>query len=329
MLLCPLGTLAVTLWIRLKRSKDDDRLDLLLLTIGILAFLVHSFVSFPAHVVGSSLELMVFCGLALSIGYGKSMIFTWVLNRWKGKCFHVLLIVIGLTVSLFAAADMRANWLMERGIDQVQAGLFASGADTLERSLALDFAPRQTYYYLAIAQIQLGKLDQAETNLEMCMTRFVDEASLLNFANLLVNTGQSERAFEPLDLLLASHPRSETEKRARYLRALAISETGDPESAIVLIEELLVQYSTYETVYIGLGSIYESLGRFDEARATYEEGLGLMELGLSRTRSAMEAEGDTITAERYGELRGRIEKLSYERATILERIRELPESTAP
>jgi len=329
MVLCSLGTIAVSVWIRLKHSNEADRRDLLLLAAGILAFLVHSLVSFPAHVVGSSLELIVFCGLALSVAYGKSMSFAWVLDGWKGKGFHALLIAIGLTVSLFAAADMRANWLMERGISQVQAGLYAAGETTLERSLEFDFAPRQTYYYLAIAQIQIGKLDQAETNLEKCMTRFVDEASLLNFANLLVNTGQSERAFEPLNLLLASHPRSEIEKRARYLRALAISETGNPESAIILIEELLVQHSTYETAYIGLGSIYESLGRFDEARATYEKGLVQIESRLSRNRSAIEAEGDAITPERYSELRGQIEKLTYERATILERLRELPEFITP
>ena len=330
MLFCSVGTLAASLWIRLKRNQDkNDRRDLLLLTAGILAFLAHSVVSFPAHVVGSSLELIVFCGLALSLAYGESMSFAWVLDGWKGKGFHGLLIVIGVSVSLFAAADMRANWLMERGIDQVQAGLFATGEGMLQESLALDFAPRQTYYYLAIAQIQLGKLDEAEASLEKCMTRFIDEASLLNYANLLVNTGQSERAFEPLDLLLASHPRSEIEPRAHYLRALAISETGDPEGAIVLIEELLASYRSYKTPYIGLGSIYESLERFEEARTTYETGLEQIEAVLTKTRATIDAEGNAITSERHGELRSQIEQLTYERATLLGRLRTLPVSSSP
>lgn len=329
MLFCSLGTLAVSLWIRLKRSNENDRLDLLLLAAGILAFLVHSLVSFPAHVVGSSLELIVFCGLALSLGYGESMTFTWTLDGWKSKALHAVLVVIAVSVSLFAIADLRANWLMERGIAQVQAGLYSTGETTLEQSLKLDFAPRQSYYYLAIAQIQLGKLDEAEENLEKCMTRFVDEASLLNFANLLVNTGQSERAFEPLDLLLASHPRSEIEPRARYLRALAISETGDPVGAANLIEELLVQYSTYETAYIGLGSIYEALERFDEARATYEQGVEVIDQLLAKARAAFESGGGVLTAVRYAELRGQIEKLTYERATIYERLRKLPAPDTP
>jgi tetratricopeptide (TPR) repeat protein len=286
-------------------------------------------VSFPAHVVGSSLELIVFCGLTLSLAYGTSMSFTWTLRGWKAKGVHIFLIIVGLAVSTFAIADARANWLMERGIDQVQAGLFAMGESTLFKSLALDFAPRQTYYYLAVAQIQLGKLDEAQDSLEKCMTRFIDEASLLNYANLLVNTGQSEDAFEPLDLLLASHPRDDIQRRAFYLRALAISETGDPEGAILLIEELLTNNPRYETPHIGLGSIYESLDRIEEARSTYTEGFEKVEAAIKRTRAAIAAVGETATAEKVGELRAQIDKLVYERATLLERLRTLPESSSP
>lgn len=329
MLFGSLGTLAVSLWVRLKQSSKRDRIALLLLTAGIAAFLAHSLVSFPAHVVGSSLELIVFCGLALSIAYGTSMSCTWELRGWKARGVHLVFIVVGLTVSTFALADVRANWLMERGIDQVQTGLFATGESTLRRSLALDYAPRQTYYYLAIAQIQLGKLDEAEDSLEKCLTRFIDDASLLNYANLLVNTGQSERAFEPLDLLLASHPRDDIEPRALYLRALAISETGDPERAILLIEELIANNPRYETPHIGLGSVYESLDRIEEARSTYDEGLKKVEASLARTRAAIAALGETPVATKRNELEIQIGKLTNERATLLERLRVLPESSSP
>ena len=329
MLLGSLSTLAVSLWIRLKRSSEDNRIALLLLTVGILAFLAHSLVSFPAHVASSSLELIVFCGLALSLTYGTSMTFDWVLDGWKGKTVHMLLIVVGLTVSGFAAADMRANWLMESGINQVQAGLYATGEETLQKSLSLDFAPRQTYYYLAIAQIQLGELDEAQTNLGKCMTRFIDEASLLNYANLLVNTGQSERAFEPLDLLLASRPRRDIQRRAKYLRALAISETGDPEGAILLIEDLLKDNPSYVTPLIGLGSIYESLDRIEEARSSYSEGLEKIEIAIAKIRATIAAIGETATAEEAGELQAQISRLTYERATLLERLRLLPDGTSP
>lgn len=327
MLFCLLATLAVSLWVRLKHSDRSRRLDLLLLTAGILAFLAHSAVSFPARVVASSLAMVVFCGLALSLGYGKSMSFTWVVDGWKGKVFHAVLIMIAITVSAFAMADLRANWLMEKGIAQVQAGMYAVGETTLKHSLRLDFAPRQTYFHLSIAQIQLGKLDEAEVNLERSMTRFVDEASLLNFANLLVNTGQSERAFEPLDLLLASHARPEIQMRARYLRALAVSETGDPVRAAALIEQLLAQHPTYTTAHIGLGSIYGSLGMYDQARATFERGLEIISSLLARDRAAIEA--GHLTAERQGELRARIGRLTNEQSTIHERLGRLPDPKSP
>lgn len=329
MLFAALGTLAVSLCIRLRQSNGNDRIALLLLTAGILAFLAHSLASFPAHVVGSSLEFIVFCGLALSLAYGTSMSFTWTMRGWRGKIVHLVVIIVGLTVSTFAVADARANWLMERGIDQVQAGLYATGEGTLQESLSLDFAPRQTYYYLAVAQIQLGKLDEAQDSLEKCMTRFIDEASLLNYANLLVNMGQSETAFEPLDLLLASHPRDSIQRRALYLRALAISETGDPEAAILLIEKLLDDNPSYETPYIGLGSIYESLDRIEEARSTYNKGLEKVEIAIAKSRATIADVGETATAEQAGRLQAQIVRLTHERATLIERLRALPDASSP
>lgn len=329
MLFSSLLTLAVSLWIRLKRNANSSRIELLLLTMGILAFLVHSLVSFPAHVVGSSLEFIVFCGLALSVCYGTSASFTWELRGWKGKGAHIVIIIMGLAVSTFAVADARANWLMERGINQVEASQFAIAESSLQRSLTLDFAPRQTYYYLAIAQIQLGKLDEAQDSLEKCMTRFIDEVSLLNYANLLVNTEQSEAAFEPLELLLASRPRTDIKRRALYLQALALSETGHIQEAISQIEEILANNPTFETPHIGLGSIYESLGRTDDAYAEYEEGLAKVEASLARERAALEDRESTMRATQADSLRARIEKLIFERATLLERLRAFPDSPSP
>jgi O-antigen ligase/Flp pilus assembly protein TadD len=329
MLFASLLTLAITLWIRLQRNVENSRIAILLLTMGILAFLVHSLVSFPAHVVGSSLELITFCGLALSVCYGTSATFTWKLHRWKAKSVHCAIIVMGLAVSAFAVADARANWLMEQGIRQVEAGQFSTAEHSLQRSLRLDFAPRQTFYYLAISQIQLGKLDEAQASLAECMTGFIDEASLLNYANLLVNTGQSELAFEPLDLLLESHPRLEIQRRAYYLRALAISETGDPELAISLIQELLLGRYATETAYIGLGSIYESLGRIEEALATYTAGIEQTEAALAGTRAIIEKEAGQSTPKRVRDLQARMAKLTYERATLLERLRTLPNVSSP
>ncbi|MCK4570359.1 hypothetical protein KAT84_00270, partial [Candidatus Bipolaricaulota bacterium] len=75
--------------------------------------------------------------------------------------------------------------------------------------------------------------------------------------------------------------------------------------------------------------VYESLQRFDDAHSTYEKGLAVIERLLTRARAAIDAEGDAITAARYSELRSKIEKLGYERATILENLHALPEPSSP
>jgi O-antigen ligase len=328
-LIAVLGTLGISLGTRLARAHEEGRIELLLLAAGILAFLAHSVLSFPAHVVASSLAFVSLCGLSLSSAYGDFMSTTLRLRRWHGRAIHLALVACALSVSLVAAADLRANVLMEQGISQVQAGLYVSGELTLQRSLRLDFAPRQTYYYLAVAQIHLDKLDQAEENLRKCMTRFVDEAALLNYANLLVNTGQSEKAFAPLHLLLASNPRREIEPRARYLHALAVGETGDPAAAIGLIRAILLEFPTYETAYIGLGGLFESLQQWDEARQTYEEGIALIDSLQSRLRQQIDAAGDSAPPQESASRRAQLERLAYERATLSERLRKLPAPDSP
>ena len=324
-----LATSAISLWRRLRRTRDADRLDLLLLSAGILAFLIHSLVSFPAHVVGSSLAMVVLSGLLLSPAYGTGESFTLRLRGVGGKLVSLVLAVVAVAVATFAVCDAHANALMERGIAEIQAGRLEAGEALLERSLVFDFAPRQTFYYLGIAQIQLGKLDAAEANLARCMTRFVDEAALLNYANLLVNTGQSERALEPLTLLLESGPRPEIDPRARYLYAMAVSETGDPMTAVGLIERLLSEYPEYETPYIGLGGIYASMHRWDEARATYEAGLALIGSLEAGIRSSLRELGDDISSDQVATFSAQLQKLAAEWNVLEERLNGIPPSDTP
>jgi O-antigen ligase/tetratricopeptide (TPR) repeat protein len=329
MVAATLATLAACLWRRMRRTRDAARLDLLLLTAGILAFLIHSVVSFPAHVVPSSLAMVLLCGLALSPTYGTGEAFTVRLRGAWPKIAMFAMTAAATAVAAFAVCDAHANALMERGIDEIQAGRYASGEVLLERSLRFDFAPRQTYYYLGIAQIQLGALDEAQTNLARCMTRFVDEAALLNYANLLVNTGQSEQAFEPLNLLLNSRPRSEIEPRARYLYALAVSETGDPGSGIEQIEDLLLDYPRFQTAYIGLGGIYASMDRWDEAREAYEEGLDVIASQEKSIRKRIEQLGDDITPEQTDSFSSDLRKLSADSSVFLERLEDISNSENP
>ena len=323
-----LAVLAVTLWKRLRSNDEASRLDLLLFTCGIATFLIHSLVSFPAHLPASSLVLILVGGLVFSRVHGEAGRFCVRLTGWNLRIALAGVALIGLVVSVVAGRDLSANLLMSKGIEQAQLGNYYGAEALLERSLELDFAPRQTYYHLAVVQIERGALEEAQANLERCFTRFVDETVYLNYANLTVNSRQFDNAREAIDMLLASHPREEVAVRARYLEAVIIAQSGDPREATALLEELISDAPSFETAYIGLGFVYEVRGMPVNARQAFEEALRRTEKKLETVEEAL-AEQATITAEEYGRLRAEIKQLQQQRETVLDKLEGLPPAEPP
>lgn len=285
--------------------------------------MVHGLVSFPAHLPASSLVLVVALGLAFSRVYGESGLLTVRLTGWRLKATLACVALIGLAVSVIAGRDLGANLLMSRGVEQAQLGN-SYGAEVLfERSLRLDFAPRQTYYHLSTVQIDLGAFDKAEENLERCLTRFVDETVYLNYANLMANSRQFDRAREVIDLLLATLPRREVSARARYLEAVILAQSGDPREATILLEELIRDAPWFETAYIGLGSVYEARGMPVNARQAFDEALRSIDEKLAAAQKSLGSRS-TISTEEYGKLRNEIERLQQERDAVLNKLEGLP-----
>ena len=320
--------LGATGWRKLRSNEETNRLDLLLFACGMITFAAHALVSFPAHLPTSSLVFVVLGGVMFSRAYGDRGHIRVKLAGWGLKAVLVAIAVVGVTVSVLAVRDLAANLLMSKGIQQAQLG-DVYGAETLfERSIALDFAPRQTYYHLATVQIERGEYVEAAENLERCFTRFVDEAMYLNYANLQANAGEYERAHEVVSLLLATRPREEISVRARYIEAIIVAQTGDPLGATALLETLVEDAPWFETGYIGLGSIYQSRGMTAEARATFEAGLASIDRKLEQAQQTL-ASRDTITAEEYGKLRSDIANYQQQRETVLQRLAQLPADDTP
>jgi len=317
-----LAVLAVTLWKRLRSNDEANRLDLLFFACGIAAFLIHGLVSFPAHLPASSLVLILVGGLAFSRVYGESGQFSVNLTGWRLKGALVGVALIGLVVSVVAGRDLSANLLMSKGIEQAQLGNNYGAESLLERSIELDFAPRQTYNHLAMVQIERGAYEEAQANLERCFTRFVDETVYLNYANLTANSRQFDLAREAITLLLAGHPREEVAVRARYLEAVIIAQSGDPREATALLEELIGDAPWFETAYIGLGSVYEARGMPVNARQAFEEALRRIDQKLEEAQETLAGQA-TITADEYGRLRTEIEQLRQQRETVLETLEGL------
>jgi len=323
-----LGVLLATVWSRLRSTDETNRFDLLLFASGLATFALHAVVSFPAHLPSSTLVLVVTGGLMLSHAYGDTSQFRVKLAGWGMKSTILAVAVIGIVVSVFAVRDLSANLLMSEGIEQAQLGNTYGAETLLERSIALDFAPRQTYYHLATVQIERGAYDEAAENLERCFTRFVDEAVYLNYANLQLNASEYERAREAVSLLLATHPRKEIAARARYIEAAIVAQTGDPLGATALFEALVKDAPWFETGYIGLASIYQSRRMIAEARSTFEAGLATIDRKLEEAQQTLAAQ-DMITAEEYGKLRSDIANYQQQRETVLQRLAQLPSDDTP
>ena len=319
-----MAVLAVSFWLRIRRMKDEDkRLELLLLACGIIPVFVHALVSFPAHLPASSLMFISIIGIAFSRVYGDATVHTHSLSRWSLKASVSVIVVIGIIVSGFAVSDLSANILMHKGLQQLQLGNTYSAEALLSKSLRYDFAPRQTYYHLASAQLRLERFDEAWENLELCMTRFLDEGVYLSYANLGANRGELEKAQAAVDVLLVGHPPKEVEQRARYIEAMITTQRRDYDRAVQQLESLTQDHASYEMAFIALGDLYAAQGFTHSARKNLEEALRLIDRKLRGANKKLES-GAIVTIAEYGQIRAEIDLLTQQREIVVDRLGKLP-----
>jgi tetratricopeptide (TPR) repeat protein len=319
-----MAVLAVSFWLRIRRTKDEDkRLELLLLACGIIPVFVHALVSFPAHLPASSLVFISILGIAFSRVYGDATVHTHSLSHWSLKASVSVVVVIGIIVSGFAISDLSANILMYKGLQQLQLGNTYSAEALLAKSLRYDFAPRQTYYHLASAQLRLERFDEAWENLELCMTRFLDEGVYLSYANLGANRGELEKAQAAVDVLLAGLPLKEVEQRARYIEAMITTQRRDYDRAVQQLESLTQDHASYETAFIALGDLYAAQGFTHSARKNLDEALRLIDRKLRSANKKLEP-GAIRTIAEYGQIRAEIDLLTQQREIVIDRLGKLP-----
>jgi tetratricopeptide (TPR) repeat protein len=319
-----MAVLVVSFWLRVRRTKDEDeQLELLLLACGIIPVFVHALVSFPAHLPASSLVFIALIGIAHSRVYGEAAVRTHSLSRWPLRISVSVVVVVGIIVSGLAAFDLSANILMNKGIRQSQLGNDYSAEALLVASLRTDFAPRQTYYHLASTQLRLDRINEAWENLELCMTRFLDESVYLTYANLGANLGELDKAQAAVDILLASHPVSSVEQPARYIEAVIAMQQRDYDHATQLLESLTRDHASYETGFLALGDLYAAQGLTDSARSNFETALQLIEKKLGTASRRLEAETIATFAE-YGQIRTEIQLLNQQKEIVIEQLNKLP-----
>ncbi|MCX6092280.1 MAG: Wzy polymerase domain-containing protein [Candidatus Bipolaricaulota bacterium] len=317
-----LSVLAVSLWKRLRANAPHIRSDVLVLLGGLVVFLCHALVGFPIHWAAPSLAALLLVALALSPAYGTSALFSVRLGR---QAVHVALVVAalsGLTVSVLAARDLAANVLQLRGTRLLEMGHDQAALETLQRSIALDFSPRQSYLFLASAQYKLGEYSVALDSLAMCFTRSPNESLYLMYADLAAGLGQLDRGVQVLDFLLTTYPSPANADKARYIRALIQREKGDPVASAAALRDLIADTPEYEQSYIALGEIRAAAGDTGEARSLFEKALALIEDALPPARVAATVTEST-TFSTYTEARDRIEDLTREREAVLRNLAAL------
>lgn len=319
-----MAVLVVSFWLRIRRTKDEDkRLELLLLACGIIPVFVHALASFPAHLPASSLVFVAVIGIAFSRIYGEAAVRTGSLSRWPLRVAVASITAIGIVVSVFAVSDLSANILMYEGIQQLQLGNNHSAEALLSASLRYDFAPRQTYYHLATAQLRLNRFDEAWENLELCMTRFLDEGVYLTYANVGANLGEPDKAQAAVDVLLDGHPLPAIEQQARYIEAVIAVQQQDYQLGVQLLEALAQDYPSYETAFVALGDLYAAQGLISSARKNLERALELIDKKLAIANEGLVI-GTFISTAEYGRLRAEIELLAQQRKIVVERLDNLP-----
>ena len=328
-LLSILVMLPLFFWLRLRANTDEgDRLDLILLGSGIVVFLVHALFSFPAHLPASSLVVILSLALASAPVYGNRAVHTVSLSRWALKGTVTAVILFGLTLSVIGIRDYQANILLGEGIRQLQMGQANLAEATLTKSIGLDFCPRQTYYYLATAQINLKEYDQALESLEKCENRFADESVYLMRANVAVNLGKTDIAQRDIDLLLASHPQSTIEAQAEYLDAMVSFRNKEYDEATKKLEGLIDKHPTFERAYMSLGDLYRGRGMPVTARKYLEKALSIIDNSLARANKKISS-GKTMTVSEYGKLRNQIDSLKQEREAVEQALSALPATSSP
>lgn len=319
-----IGMIAYSFWTALSRNRDEsDRFDLLLLTGGVIAFLVHGLVSFPAHLPASSLVFVTLLGIAASRAYGDATQTTVTLRRAPLLATASFIVVFTLSVSVIALRDYAADFLFQAGVRQTQLGQVHLAEETFNRSIKLDFCPRQTYYYLAITKLQQGEYKSALSDLKKCLTRFVAESVYLNIANVAVNLGDTKTAKENVDFLLATHPSKDTALQAHYLDGIIAIRDGDYSRASEILEGLVKSNPSFERAYIALGDLYRAQGLTVSARKNYETALKLIEKKLARNEKRLSS-ATRITAQEYSQLRSEINLLQQEKKAVESSLSRLP-----
>ncbi|MFW6005966.1 MAG: O-antigen ligase family protein [Candidatus Bipolaricaulota bacterium] len=285
---------------------------------GVIGYLIHSGVSFPAHLPASSFAVVAFLGVINSEAFGE-LEYTVNFSGLTRSLTVVVILVFLITVTVFAYRDWRANVLMGKGKDQLQYGNYHVAKERLRESLALDFHPRQTYYFLGVAERQLGNERQALEYFEKSLGRFEPYNLYLQLGTLYQSQKQMDEAKEVLRKFLTFGAKDSLNLQAKYYLATIAIRENKIDEAEKLLREILKEDPKFERGIILQGDIADFRGNESKAREKWEEALNVVNEKLSRVNSKLSGE---VELEELGDLKSEKERLTRIKKRLGEKLGE-------
>lgn len=299
-------------------SPDSNSTRLLgfALIAGIFGFLVHSTVSFPAHLPASSFAFVAFLGILNSGAFDKG---DYGINFSEPSRYLVfgLIAVFVVTVSVFAYRDWKANILMGKGKNQIEYGNYRLAKENLRDSLKLDFRPRQTYYFLGVSERETGNTEKAIEYFEKSIGQFEPYNVFLQLGTLYLKQGNLEKSEKYLQRFLSTGPKTSLKAQAKYFLATIAVRQEKLDKAESLIEEALTSNPNYVRAKVLMGDIARFKDNFSEARKAWKDSLKLINERLKRIEERLSGE---VQLNEIGELESQKESLKQLKNDVEEKL---------
>ncbi len=296
---------------------------------GVLVLLIDGALDFPLHRPESALMLVVLLGLLHAPIWASPVEVPrgHLLRLGKSAVFLLLggVLVVAAIVGLMAYRDFRADLLLESGRRDLEAGRLASAQAKLKGSAEWAFQPAVALFHLGRVHAEMGDLARAIEQLERSLAGRVTEETYLLLAQLHLQRGDDQRAWEYVQRLLATEPHPIHKIPAYYVRAVLLKRAGQGELALAQLQHIIRQRPDYVDAYALAAEIHRSRGEIAAARSWYQQGLLQAQTLLQETRRHMleQLGGSGIETDALRRMLREMERLERQVAALQEALSAL------
>jgi eukaryotic-like serine/threonine-protein kinase len=173
------------------------------------------------------------------------------------------------SISEITSSDPEAYRLYQEGLDALHNMRIADGYERLQRAVRLDpgFASAYAYLVIVARQADPGRVGEYERLLREHSARLPERVQLLVEGEHAFQNGETAKAVEILESLLARYP---DEEGGYLLLSLVLDRRGEPQRATAVVERGLKALPSSGPLYNQAGSLWLRQGRHPEAIRAFE-----------------------------------------------------------